>query len=110
MTGNEYQELAARTINWKLSQNEKRLHALHGISSEVGEIHSIFQKSYQGHEVNSDHLKKELGDLMWFTAEFCTAMRWKLDDVMGLNIEKLNKRYPDGFDKGHSLHRAKGDI
>ena len=64
MTANEYQSLAARTINTNLTDSEKANHALHGMVSEIGELHGIYQKFYQGHEVESDHVRKELGDLI----------------------------------------------
>ena len=111
MTGNEYQRLASRTIPDTFTSCMKKNHALHGMVAEIGELHSIYQKRYQGHEENGlEHYKKELGDLLWFIAEYCTGMRWNLDDVMQMNIDKLKARYPDGFDAEHSLHRAKGDI
>lgn len=110
LTGNQYQELAARTINPKLHKVEMSYHALHGMSGEIGEINSIYQKVYQGHEMDEGHLKKELGDLCWFVAEYCTAMGWTLEDVMQLNIDKLRARFPDGFEVDKSLHRAEGDI
>lgn len=105
MTGNEYQNLAARTISKKLILIEKELHALHLMASEVGEIHGIYQKSYQGHRIDWEDLKKELGDLLWGIAEFCTVRRWDLEEIMQLNIEKLRKRYPDGFSEDRSLNR-----
>lgn len=110
MTGNEYQSLAARTINSKLNISEQELHALHGMVGEIGEIHSIYQKFYQGHAINDEHLKKELGDLLWFVSEFCTAMEWSMDDIMQKNIDKLRARYPEGFTVDESLHRAENDI
>lgn len=110
MTGNEYQKLASRTINKNLNTVEAEYHALHGMAGEVGEIHSLYQKVYQGHDMDSEHLKKELGDLLWFIAEFCTANDWKLEDIMQMNIDKLKARFPDGFDAEHSLHRQEGDI
>lgn len=110
MRGNVYQLLAARTINRTLSQEQTELHALHGLSGEVGEIHSLYQKVYQGHEMDQEHLKKELGDLMWFIAELCTSKKWNLEDVMALNIEKLKARFPDGFEEDKSLNRKEGDI
>lgn len=97
MTGNEYQELAARTINKGLTFEEQKFHALHGMVGEIGEIHSIYQKMYQGHAFEVDHVKKEFGDLLWFIAEYCTAKGWSLDDIMRMNIDKLKERYPDGF-------------
>ena len=111
LTANEYQELAARTINQELDSAEWGMHALHGMVSEIGELHGIYQKYYQGHiPANTDHIKKELGDLLWFIAEYCTAMGWTLEEVMVMNIEKLYGRYPDGFDAEQSLNRAEGDI
>ena len=110
MTGNEYQALAARTINAKLSAGEQIFHALHGMSSEVGEIHSLHQKIYQGHILDLNHEMKELGDLLWFISEMCTARGWSLEDVMKLNIKKLRARFPDGFDPEKSLHRKEGDV
>lgn len=111
MTGNEYQQLASRTLNRDLTYIGWEHHALHGMVGEIGELHSLYQKTFQGHhDLDEEHLKKEVGDLLWFIAEYCTSQRWDLDDIMQLNIDKLKARYPDGFDAEHSLHRAKGDI
>ena len=110
MEANRYQELAARTINKDLNEEQLMLHAAHGMVGEIGEIHSIYQKIYQGHGYDEAHLTKEVGDLLWFIAEYCTAHGWKLGDVMQLNIDKLKARFPDGFDVDKSLHRKEGDI
>ena len=110
MTGNEYQKLAARTINKNLSKAECLIHSLHGMVGEIGEIHSMFQKVYQGHKVRGEHLNKEVGDLLWFVAEMCSALDWEMEDVMQLNIDKLRARYPEGFEVEKSLHRAEGDV
>ena len=109
MTGNEYQALAARTINHNSTAYDQVCHALHGIASESGEIHALHQKKYQGHNFNFAQEKSEVGDLLWFIAELCTARGWKLEDVMRENIDKLRARYPDGFDPDKSLHRKEGD-
>lgn len=110
MTMNEYQALAARTINGTTNRAQQELHALHGMASEVGELHGIYQKFYQNHPLNHEHAQKELGDLLWFIAEYCTANGWDLSDIAIGNIEKLRARYPEGFDPQRSLHRAEGDI
>lgn len=111
MTGNEYQQLASRTIGTNLSLVDQEFHALHGMVGEVGELHSIYQKRFQGHlEVSDEHRMKELGDLLWFIAEYCTACRWNLDDIMQLNIDKLRARYPEGFEVERSMNREEGDI
>lgn len=110
MTLNEYQALAARTISADFDGAEKAYHALHGMVSEIGEIHGIYQKMYQGHAMDVTHIKKELGDCLWFIAEYCTAFGWELDEIATTNIEKLKARYPDGFDAQKSLHRDADDI
>lgn len=110
MNGNEYQKLAARTINTNLASKGQENHALHGMVGEIGELHSLYQKLYQGHEFDEEHAMKELGDLLWFVAEYCTSRGWNLSDIMQMNIDKLRARYPEGFDSEHSLHRAEGDI
>lgn len=110
MTINQYQELASRTMNTELSDGETIRHALHGMTSELGEIHSLYQKVYQGHEFDKNHLKSELGDLIWFIAEYCTALGWELEDICSANIAKLCNRYPDGFNSNRSQNRKENDI
>lgn len=110
MKANEYQKLAARTINKDLFPQDLQSHALHGMVGEIGEIHSIYQKVYQGHPANDEHVKKEIGDLLWFIAEYCTAQEWNLEDIMQMNIDKLKARFPEGFEAEKSLHRKEGDI
>ena len=106
----QYQELAARTINPTLINEQLRDHALKGMVGEIGEINSIYQKVYQGHEFDEEHVKKELGDLLWVIAEYCTAWGWNLDDICQMNIDKLRARLPNGFKVDKSIHRAEGDI
>lgn len=106
----KYQTDAARTMNAELAPNQAMTHALLGMVSEAGEIAGVYQKIYQGHEPDPEHVKRELGDLLWFVAEYCTAIGWSLSDVMRANISKLKARYPDGFSAERSLHRAEGDV
>lgn len=110
MTLNTYQQLAARTINYENKPADIEMHALHGMCGEIGELHSLYQKIYQGHQFDKDHAKKELGDLLWFIAEYCTACGIELEDVAKTNIAKLKARYPEGFEAERSLHRVEGDI
>lgn len=110
-TPSEYQKLAMRTSNVLYETKHVILmHSTLGLASEAGEVAGIFQKQYQGHEFNPEHLMKELGDCLWMIAEACTAMGWSMEEVMEANIEKLKARYPDGFEAERSLHRAEGDI
>ena len=110
MTFNEYQALAARTINKELTADESTRHALFTSCAELGEVHSLFQKKYQGHKIDREHLVKEIGDVFWALAELCTMCGIEMDEVANTNIKKLSARYPNGFEAERSLHRAEGDI
>lgn len=105
-----YQKSAARTINKDLYPEEVEMHALYGMAGEIGELQSLYQKSFQGHKFDEEHAKKELGDLLWFIAEYCTVMNWDLADVMLTNLGKLTERFPDGFEAEKSLNRDPKDI
>lgn len=105
LTFDEYQALARRTQNNKLTPHERLEHALFGLCSEVGEIHSIYQKAYQGHTVDPVKVKDEMGDALWFLAELSDVLGLRLDAVARENIRKLMARYPDGFSEEHSVHR-----
>ena len=105
-----YQKLAARTINKDLYPEEVEMHALYGMAGEIGELQSLYQKAFQGHKFDEEHAKKELGDLLWFIAEYCTVMNWDLADVMLTNLGKLAARFPDGFEAEKSLNRDPKDI
>ena len=107
MEMNEYQALARRTQNKDLNGHQRLMHALHGLASEVGEIHAIYQKYYQGHNVSREKVMDETGDLLWFIAELCDELEISMDSVARYNIDKLRQRYPSGFDAEHSLHRQR---
>ena len=111
MTPNEYQKLAMRTCSIPYDQKQDMLmHAVLGLTSEAGEVSGLFQKKYQGHKLDPEHLEKELGDCLWMIAEACAALGGNMETVMQTNIEKLRARYPEGFDAEHSLHRKAGDV
>lgn len=101
----EYQGLARRTQNPALNRHQRLEHALFGLCSEVGEIHSIYQKGHQGHPVCTEAVVDELGDLLWFAGELCDVLGVDLGDVARFNVEKLKTRYPDGFSTEKSLNR-----
>lgn len=105
MTFLDYQLEARRTQNPKLMQAQRKLHALHGIAAECGEIHALYQKIYQGHDLTTERIIDELGDLLWFIAELCDCCYLNLEQVATNNIDKLRARYPEGFDAERSLHR-----
>ena len=106
MTGNEYQKLAMKTLNPQLSLKDVLINAVMGLCGESGEAIDIVKKHlHQGHELDKNALKKELGDIAWYLAEAAYALDVDLDDVLEGNIAKLKARYPDGFDTDKSIHR-----
>lgn len=109
MNGNDYQKLAMRTCSIE-AKDDKLRHAVFGLTSEAGEVSGIMQKVYQGHDFDKSHMIIELGDCLWMIAEACSALDIGMNTVMELNINKLKKRYPNGFEAEKSLHRKKGDI
>ena len=95
-------------------ETSRLLTACIGLSGEVGEFNDIVKKCiFQGKEMDEDvvaHLKSELGDVMWYIAQACIALDITMDDVIETNIEKLEARYPGGFDSFLSENRKDGDI
>jgi NTP pyrophosphatase (non-canonical NTP hydrolase) len=94
---------------------ERLLTAAVGMSAEAGEFTEIIKKIiFQGKPVNEEnlfHLKRELGDIMWYVAQACIGLDISLDEVMEMNVEKLVARYPGGeFDVHYSENRKEGDL
>lgn len=106
----DYQRDVSKFINKDLTETEMENHGVFGLCSEAGEVAGIFQKYYQGHNIDEEHLKKEMGDVLWFLAEIATACGFSLAEVATMNYDKLSARYPNGFEVEKSLHRKKGDI
>ena len=111
MTLNEYQDNALRTANRELSCDEMLLDGLMGLCGESGEAIDILKKArFQGHELDQDHLKKELGDVAWYLAVACFGLGYSLEEVCMENIRKLKERYPEGFSADLSVNRKEGDV
>ena len=93
---------------------ERLITAALGISAEGGEFAEIIKKAvFQGKPLDDDaqyHMKRELGDVMWYIAQACIALGCSLEDIIYMNIEKLEARYPDGFDSFRSNNRKEGDV
>ena len=86
-----------------------------GLAAETGEFCEIPKKIYfQGKsltEENVFHMKRELGDIMWYWINACRALGLDPDDVIAENVNKLKARYPGGeFDVHYSENRSKGDL
>ena len=111
MTINEYQKLAMTTLNPELSEKDVLINGVMGLCGESGEAIDIVKKWLaQGHELDREHLIKELGDVAWYIAEIAHVLGVPLEDVLQKNIDKLKSRYPDGFKIKDSVGRAKDDV
>lgn len=111
MNINEYQQLAMTTLNPALDKKDVLINSVMGLCGESGEAIDIVKKWLaQGHELDREHLEKELGDIAWYLAEAATALDIPLEDILQANIDKLKKRYPEGFETKRSLVRQNGDI
>ena len=86
-----------------------------GLSAESGEFNEVIKKIFfQGKPLNEEnifHMKRELGDIMWYWINACTALGLDPNDVINENVKKLEGRYPGGkFDAWHSENRKSGDL
>lgn len=108
-SANQYQNEALRTIG-KQSKTERLLNCALGLCGESGEVADHIKKAYfQGHRLDQEHLAKELGDCSWYLAVLADTLGYPLSTIFSLNIEKLQKRYPDGFSAERSVNRSADD-
>jgi len=106
MTINEYQKLAMTTLNKELSNEQTLLNGCMGLCGESGEVIDLLKKHLsQGHDLNREKMIEEIGDVAWYIAEIAYALNVDLETVFTKNIEKLKKRYPEGFSVERSLNR-----
>ncbi len=107
----EYQKLAMTTLNPELDKKDILINGVMGLCGESGEAIDIVKKWLaQGHELDREHLAKEFGDIAWYLAETATALDLSLSDIFEANIEKLKKRYPQGFETEKSVNRMNEDF
>ena len=106
MEGNVYQKLAMKTVNPELTKKDMLVNGVMGLNGESGEVIDVVKKHmFQGHDLDVDKIKKELGDVMWYVAEVCEALDFSMDEVMEANITKLSNRFKNGFTKEESINR-----
>ena len=108
MTFNEYQDKAMTFLNNKLSKKDVLIYGVMGLCGESGEVIDIVKKHHaQGHDLDKEKIIEELGDVCWYIAEIAYVLDVKLEDVFEGNINKLSKRYKNGFTKEESINRNK---
>ena len=78
-----------------------------GYNANPNECIDLVKKHlFQGHNLDKQAIAKELGDIAWYLAETATALDIPLETIFETNIEKLKKRYPDGFNARRSVNRT----
>ena len=103
------------SLDEKGANIERLLTGAVGINAEGGEVMEIVKKLiFQGKPWNDEtvyHLKRELGDVMWYVMQCLLALDSSVDEIVGMNVEKLKARYPGGeFDPYYSENRQEGDL
>ena len=111
----EFGQRSVELIEERKFAVQRYLTAALGICAEAGEFTEIVKKIvFQGKPVNEDniyHMKRELGDVMWYVMQGCMALDTSLDEIIEMNVEKLQKRYPGGeFDVHYSENRQEGKV
>jgi NTP pyrophosphatase (non-canonical NTP hydrolase) len=107
----EFQKHANRTANlektsWDISLTNFAL----GLAGEAGETVDYLKKViFHGHEMNKQRLTEELGDCLWYVTTIATVAGISLEDVAWYNVQKLRKRYPNGFDEEKSRKREENE-
>lgn len=77
-----------------------------GLAGEAGEVIDLVKKArFQGHPIDWEKVKGELGDVMWYVGLLCHTLGLSLEEIRQANVEKMHRRYPDGFEIERSVNR-----
>ena len=101
----EYQEFCKLTAKEFETKREEILTWGLGITGEAGDVASCIKKTYQHDNDQTNGIKENLGDMLWYASMICNFFGWSLQEIMDNNAEKLKKRYPNGF----TINDAKRD-
>ena len=112
MTIKEYQKQTGRT-NAPVGDSYNDLTSIHmlmGMVTEVGELTDQFKKNLAyGKDIDWVNVKEEIGDLMWYISEFSNQHNFDLEEILGTNIAKLQKRFPEKFTTEDAINRNLDD-
>jgi NTP pyrophosphatase (non-canonical NTP hydrolase) len=105
MDFNEYQSLALRTAS-NTADDRLLLNGVMGLCGEAGECIDVVKKHlFQGHALDREKLIDEAGDCLWYLAALASGLGLPLGEIAAGNVDKLRKRYPDGFEAKKSVNR-----
>ena len=98
MTFDDYQAQARRTMNTALSEQDARTMTALGLVGEAGECSELIKKHvFHNRALDREELQAELGDVLWYVAMLADACGLSLQEIAAHNVEKLSRRYPEGF-------------
>ena len=81
-----------------------------GLAGESGEVADAIKKHlHQGHPLDKMKIAEELGDVVWYISLACSVIGFSFDDILRMNIAKLKRRYPNGFEAERSIHREEDE-
>ena len=121
MNVDDYQQEAMSLLNPALNPQDVLENALMGLCGESGEAIDLLKKHrFQGHPLDKEKLKKELGDVAWYLAygtyqnylrgvEAAQGLNVPLSEILQGNLNKLHGRYPNGFSSERSMHRENAE-
>jgi NTP pyrophosphatase (non-canonical NTP hydrolase) len=109
MNFQDYQKSASRTLQCEMTPEQLISNLVFGLCGEAGEIADMLKKHlFHKHPLNVDDLKKELGDELWYLFMIAEYYHLDMTEIAQMNIDKLWKRYPNGFN--HSDSRKRQDV
>lgn len=97
MNINEYQEASKRTAGNYKAKNRALSNWGLGVAGEAGDLAGCIKKTLFHKNDQSEGIRENIGDTMWYLAMICNTMGWKLEEILQENVDKLEKRYPSGF-------------
>ena len=106
-----FQEEALRCMRSDLPYEAICSNMCMGLAGETGETVDIFKKHiYQGKDLDINDVIEEIGDILWYIANLCNVNKITMKECMESNVEKLRKRYPNGFSIKDALERADKNV
>ena len=106
-----FQEEALRSMRSDLPYEAICSNMCMGLAGETGETVDIFKKHiYQGKDLDINDVIEEIGDILWYIANLCNVNKITMKECMESNVEKLRKRYPNGFSIKDALERADKNV
>lgn len=93
----EYQELCKTTAKVHKSKKDQLANWGLGVAGEIGDLVGCIKKTIYHNNNQEEGIRENIGDTMWYLAMICNNLKWNFEEILEENVEKLMKRYPEGF-------------